>query len=29
MQRFKSAVNTVIADIQDTKSKKAFEELKK
>jgi len=29
MQKFKTAVNTVMADIQDTKSKKAFEELKK
>ena len=29
MQRFKTAVNTVIADIQDAKSRKAFEEIKK
>ena len=29
MQRFKTAVNTVMADIQDAKSRKAFEEIKK
>jgi hypothetical protein len=29
MKRFKTAVNTVIANFQETKSRKAFEEIKK